>query len=86
MPCLRKGRKLKPASPGWYRAGYRKKDVCEKCGFKAKYPSEQLRVYVVDGNLKNLDWNNLRTVCLLCQVDIQNSKLPWKPSEIVPDF
>lgn len=86
MPCIRKGRKVRPAAPAWYRAGYRKKDSCEKCGFKARYPTEQLKVFYVDGNMKNVDWANFRTICLLCQVDIQNSTLPWRPADIVPDF
>ena len=86
LPCIRKGRRIKPTPPAWYRAGYRKKDCCEKCGVKAKYPADQLRVFYVDGNMKNVDWSNFRTVCLLCQIDIQNSTLPWRPAGIVPDF
>jgi len=44
-PCIHKGRKSKPPAPSWFRSGYRKKPHCEKCGFKAKYPEDQLRVF-----------------------------------------
>lgn len=84
--CIRQGKKLKPIPPGWLKAGYRKKDRCDVCGFKAKYPVKQLRVYYIDGNLKNNSHTNLKTVCLNCQVDVNNSKLPWKPSDLTPDF
>lgn len=84
--CIRKGKKLRPKPPAWVRAGYKKKDRCERCGFKAHYPVKQLRVFYVDGNLKNNDWANLKTVCLNCQVEVMESQLPWQPSDLVPDF
>lgn len=84
--CARSGKKLKPKPPSWAQSGYTKKPQCERCGFKAKYPAEQLGVFYVDGNLKNNNWLNLKTVCLNCQQEIYKSKLPWKPAPIVPDF
>jgi len=66
-PCIHKGRKSKPPAPSWFRSGYRKKPHCEKCGFKAKYPEDQLRVFYLDGNLKNNTNVNLKTICLNCQ-------------------
>ena len=83
--CIRQGKQLKPIPPGWIKAGYRKKDRCEHCGFKAKYP-EQLGVFYLDGNLKNNNWANLRTVCLNCQHEVRKSNLPWKQSPLTPDF
>lgn len=83
--CLRQGKKIKPASPGWARAGYKKKTNCEKCGFTAKLFS-QLNVFHVDGNLKNNDWVNLKTICLNCTEEVYKSKLKWKPSPPVQDF
>lgn len=83
--CLRKGKKLKTV-PAWVKAGYRKKAVCEKCGYRAKFPEKQMSVYYVDGNLKNNIVFNLKTVCLNCRVEIAHSKLPWKESPITPDF
>ena len=83
--CLRKGKKLKPKSPLWALSGYKKKTQCEKCGFNAKQ-LDQLNVFHVDGNLKNNDWTNLKTVCLNCTAEVYKSKLKWKPSPSVPDF
>lgn len=84
--CIRKGKKIKPASPDWFRVGYRKKPHCEKCGFKAKYPADQLNVFHVDGNLNNNDRSNLKTVCLNCTQEVYKSRLPWAADPIVPDF
>jgi hypothetical protein len=50
--CLRIGKKLKPKAPAWAISGYKKKERCELCNFKAKH-IKQLFVYHVDGNLKN---------------------------------
>ena len=83
--CIRKGKKLKPEPPAWVRSGYKKKSACEKCGFKFKLV-EQSIVFHVDGNLKNNDWPNLKTICLNCQQEIYKSRLPWKPAPIISDF
>jgi hypothetical protein len=84
--CARKGKKLKPQPPQWYKSGYRKKERCDRCGFKAELPAEQLMVFHVDGNLRNNDFSNLKTVCLNCRPAVYKSRLPWKPAGIVPDF
>jgi hypothetical protein len=52
----------------------------------ARLPDKQLHVYHVDGNLKNVDRVNLRTVCLNCQQVLYLERLPWKPAERVSDF
>ncbi len=83
--CIRKKRKLKPTPPLWAKSGYKKKERCEVCNFKAK-STKQLFVYHIDGNLKNVNWHNLKTVCANCRIDIIESKLPWRPSDLVPDF
>lgn len=84
--CIRKGKKIKPPAPGWFKLGYRKKPQCERCGFKAVLPNAQLNVFHVDGNLKNNDRTNLKTICLNCTQEVYKSKLPWKSSPVVPDF
>ena len=84
--CIHAGKKIKPPAPAWYKSGYRKKPICEKCSFKAKYPEDQLRVFYLDGNLRNNSWSNLKTICLNCQQEICKTRLPWKPADIVPDF
>ena len=83
--CSRRGKSLKKEPPAWQKAGYKKKTVCEKCGFKAKLP-EQLNVFYVDGNLKNNNHFNLKTVCLNCQPEVYKSRLAWKPAPLTPDF
>ena len=83
--CAKAGKKHKVV-PAWYRTGYRKKQVCEKCGYKAKYPEKQTSVFHVDGNLKNNSPLNLKTVCLNCRVELAASKLPWREAPLTPDF
>ena len=83
--CNRKGKRVRIAPPAWHRAGYTKKTVCERCGFKAKHP-EQLGVFYVDGNLKNNNWLNFKTICLNCQQEVYKSRLSWKPAPLAPDF
>ncbi len=83
--CYRKKRVVKPRPPSWVRAGYKKKLHCEKCGFHAKH-KEQLTVVHIDGDVKNADWFNLRTICLNCEADLKYSGLAWKPSTLRPDF
>jgi len=84
--CIRKGKKLKPIPPNWFKSGYRKKSVCEKCGYRGKYPEKQMTVFHIDGNLKNTSTPNLRTLCLNCRVEVAASRLPWKESPLTPDF
>ena len=82
--CARKGRKFKE-TPSWAKSGYVKKPQCERCGFNFKL-AEQSNVFYVDGNLKNNNWLNLKTVCLNCQQEVYKSRLPWKAAPLVPDF
>lgn len=83
-PCIRKQRRIKPAVPRWESAGYKKKTVCDRCGFRAKY-SAQLLVYHADTNLNNCKAANLKTVCLNCVVDIKKSDVVWKPGDLESD-
>lgn len=84
--CIRAGKKLKPTPPGWYKAGYRKKPHCEKCGFEAELPEKQLAVVHVNGDMRNNDKLNLRTVCLNCLPMVAKSRLPWKVAAPVLGF
>jgi hypothetical protein len=84
-PCNRKKRKLPQQKSSWVKSGYKKKPACEKCGFVAKH-TEQLNVFHVDGNLKNNDWSNLKTVCANCTIEIGKARLPWKISPLSPDL
>ncbi len=78
-----KGRDL--GKPMWFRAGYRMKSKCDRCGFESRY-SEQFGVYYVDGNPTNCNYGNLKTVCANCQRILHKLKLPWKRGDLVPDF
>jgi hypothetical protein len=82
--CLRIGIKLRPLPPAWAKTGYKKKERCEQCSFKAKSVN-QLFVFHIDGNLKNTNWANLKTICANCQIELIN-RVAWKPAPIVPDF
>ena len=78
--CMRAGKKLIPRPASWIVSGYKKLNHCESCGFVAIQPYLQLNVFHVDGNLKNTNWTNLKTICLNCTPLVYKSKLPWKPS------
>ena len=82
--CARKGKKNKEM-PAWVRAGYKKKLSCERCNFKAKM-SSQMIVFYIDGNLKNNDWSNLRSVCANCRIELQSTKTTWKESPLLADY
>jgi hypothetical protein len=83
--CARKGKRGKSAAAAWQRAGYTKKSVCDRCGFKCKNPA-QMFVYYLDGNLKNNDWANLKTVCANCRIEVNDSRTTWRESTLTPDF
>ena len=82
--CIRKGRKNREV-PAWVKAGYKKKLNCEKCNFKAKIAS-QIFVFYLDGNLKNNDWVNLRSVCANCRIELNSTKTTWRESPLVADY
>lgn len=82
--CIKKGRRIKVPDPRWRQSGYKKKAVCDRCGFRARY-SAQLMVYHVDGNLNNNSLVNLKTVCQNCVVEIKFSDLTWRPGDLEPD-
>ena len=64
-----------------------KKDYCEECGFKPKHHI-QLDVDHIDGDHKNNNSNNLKTLCANChRLKTYISKEgPWKNSKMVEDI
>jgi hypothetical protein len=84
--CIKKGKKIKPSIPEWFRAGYRKKQKCDKCGFLSKLVDRQISVHYLDGDLKNNSRHNLVSICLNCKVEIADSNIRWKPAPLTPDF
>lgn len=83
--CIRKKKQIPVPKPKWLEHGYKKKILCERCGFKAKY-KEQLFVYHIDGNLNNTALTNLKTICANCQIEIAKSKLGWVQGDLTPDL
>jgi hypothetical protein len=71
--------------PKWYKAGYRKKLNCDKCGYVSNY-KEQFEVFYIDGNLNNTKVTNLKTVCSNCQKILHLLNLPWRQGDLSPDF
>lgn len=82
--CIAKGRKTKIPVPRWRLTGYKKKTLCDLCGFNSLYPS-QIVVYHIDGNLNNCDWINLRSICLCCVEAVKRKHFTWRPGEIEVD-
>lgn len=82
--CIRRGRREKAPIARWQLAGYKKKTVCDRCGFRSRYAS-QLLVYHVDGRLTNTELSNLRTVCLNCVEEVRRLAVPWRPGDLQAD-
>ena len=66
------------------RSGYKKRRKCELCGFKAQDQS-QLDVFFVDGNLRNVNETNLKTVCANCQRLGGVRRLGWRVGDLIAD-
>ena len=73
------------ANPLWKQSGYKKKAMCDRCGYTSKY-SEQFNVFHVDGDLTNCRHTNLKTVCANCQRVLHKEGVRWKQGDLVPDF
>lgn len=76
---------MRPRRPRWQQAGFVKKLVCDRCGFRAKH-SAQITVYHIDGNLNNADLVNLRCICRNCEIAVSKRDLPWLPGDLEPDL
>jgi hypothetical protein len=83
--CDHCARGYKKERPGWALSGYRKKDQCDRCGFKSRYP-EVFNVFYVDGDLTNNRTTNLKTVCANCQRIMHKEGFRWKQGDLIPDF
>jgi len=82
--CGRKKKKLSTRVPSWQTAGYKKKTTCDSCGFHSIYPSQTV-VYHIDGDLKNVKFNNLRTICLNCIEVIKRKEVTWRRGDLAVD-
>ena len=83
--CIRKntGKKVGGVT-ALERSGYKKRKKCELCGFKAQ-DKEQLDVLFVDGNLRNTNVTNLKTICANCQRLRTTRRLGWRVGDLVAD-
>ena len=82
--CIRRGRKEKAPVARWQSAGYKKKTLCDRCGFRSRLAS-QLLVYHMDGRMTNTELSNLRTVCLNCVEEVKRLAVPWSPGDLQAD-
>jgi len=83
--CIRKQKKLKTnVLAKWQKAGYKKKNKCELCGFKAVI-HQQLNVYHIDGNRNNVTIFNLKTICANCQRLKSTQDLGWTIGDLEVD-
>jgi hypothetical protein len=82
--CIRRGRQEKAPVARWQSAGYKKKTVCDRCGFRSRYAG-QLLVCHMDGRLTNTELSNLRTVCLNCTEEVRRLDVPWRPGDLQAD-
>lgn len=85
LQCLRKNKKQRVPVPKWQLAGYKKKSLCDCCGFRARWPAQTL-VYYIDGNLSHNEHKNLRTVCKNCEINLSKTDSTWRPGDLAPDY
>ncbi len=69
----------------WQKAGYIKDSRCFLCGFKSLYPT-QMTVYHIDGKLTNVDFINLRTICLNCVEVVKKKEITWRRGDLQVDY
>ena len=74
--CLRLDKKKKVPKPKWSLDGYKKKMVCDKCHFKARW-AKQIMIFYADGDMNNTKGNNLKSICLNCTIEIEKQDIPW---------
>jgi hypothetical protein len=82
--CIRKNKGLPKRESSWATAGYKKKMVCDRCGFRARYSAQTL-VFHMDGRLDNAETRNLKSVCRNCEVELAKSDLPWRRGDLEAD-
>lgn len=83
--CGRNKPKKKTNPQKWQIAGYIKKPACDLCGFKSIY-SSQITVFHIDGNLENIQFSNLRSICLNCVEVVKRKQVNWKRGDLQVDY
>ena len=82
--CTRHGNP-RVAYSKYKQSGYVKKNECDKCGYRSKH-KEQFSVYYVDGDMNNIRFSNLKTVCANCSKIMYKEGFKWKQGDLVPDL
>lgn len=80
--CMSNG--LHYGIPRWFRAGYRIKSQCDRCGFRSPH-KEIFRVFHIDGNLDNCRFSNLKTVCSNCSLMLAKEGITWRQGDLIAD-
>lgn len=83
--CGNKKVRKRTAKANWEKAGYKKKQVCDVCGFKSLY-NTQMTVFHIDGDLRNTEFNNLRSICLNCVEVVKRKEVTWKRGDLQVDY
>ena len=83
--CLGMKKNLMKIKPRWIRAGYIKKSVCEKCGFKPRF-QDQLFVFFIDNDRNNIHISNIKTVCSNCQIELSIDPQGWRQGDLRIDL
>lgn len=83
--CGKKKPKAKSRQTLWEKSGYKKKKVCDICGFNSVYPS-QMTVFHIDGDLKNTTLSNLRSICLNCIEVVKRKEVTWRRGDLQVDY
>lgn len=83
--CGKNKVKKKPKVHNWEKAGYKKKATCDLCGFKSLYIT-QITVFHIDGDLTNVAFNNLRSICLNCVEVVKKKEVTWKRGDLQVDY
>lgn len=83
--CIKKKKQEKDQRYQLFKkSGYKKKTVCDRCGFISKTP-DQMKVHYRDSNSYNVSLSNLRTYCINCTVEIKNNPAAAR-KDILADF
>jgi hypothetical protein len=83
--CGKKKAKKAKRFTAWEKAGYKKKPICDVCGFRSVYPT-QMTVFHIDGDLRNVNFNNLRSICLNCVEVVKRRQVTWKRGDLQVDY
>ena len=66
------------------KSGYKKKSVCDRCGFKSK-THKQMEIYYRDNNKLNVSLSNLRSFCANCIIEVTENPLT-KDRDLLADY